>query len=422
MLQGIEELSPTRRKLKINVPQDVIKSETDSAYNEIRATVKIPGFRQGKVPHAILVKKFSKNVEAQIIEKIVPEYYMKAIKEADIEPVSYPNIDEHMTINPDQPLSFSVTVEVKPVIGDISYEGISLKEKTVTVEEEELDKALSSMQESKALFTVSEEALKEGDMAIVDNEAYIGDKPVEELTYKEYPFVLGSQEMPQEFSDALIGKKNGETVEVKMSFEADHPNKTIAGKEVLFKVKINEAKKKNIPPLDDDFAKEAECDTLEDLKAKIRDNLHERKKGMVDLDYKKEILDELLKRHDFAVPESMVEGEIESLIDRAEQEAMRKGETVKPNEELKKESETTARDNVKSVILLEAIGKKENIQVNDEDIKTAIDEIAARNNLKPEEVTKLYAVREGSMDALKSRLFADKVLDNILEKSKIEKS
>ena len=188
-----------------------------------------------------------------------------------------------------------------------------------------------------------------------------------------------------------------------------------------FKITITEAKKKHIPPLDDDFAKDSDCDTVDALTNKVRDHIKEQKKGMINLDYKKEILDELLKRHDFAVPESMMQGEIESLVDREKQEAMKRGQEVKPDDELKKDNESTAKDNVKSVILLEAIGKKENVQVTDEDTKKAIDEIAARNNLKPEEVTKLYAVREGSMDALKSRLFADKVLDHILEKTTIEK-
>lgn len=421
MLQEIEELSPTKRKLTINIPTEVIKSETDSAYNEIRANAKIPGFRQGKVPQSILVKKFAKDVEAQIIEKVVPEYYMKAVNEAKIEPVSYPQVDEQMVLKADQPLSFSVTVEIKPVISDLSFDGISLKEKPLTVEDHELEKALNSMREAKALYAVSDEALIEGDMAIMDSEAYIDGELSDQLTYKGFPFVLGSNEMPKEFTDALTGKKNGETAETTINIEADNPNKTIAGKEIQFKITITEAKKKHIPPLDDDFAKDSDCDTVDELTNKVRDHIKEQKKGMIDLDYKKEILDELLKRHDFAVPESMMQGEIESLVEREKQEAMKRGQEVKPDDELKKASEATAKDNIKSVILLEAIGKKENVQVTDDDTKKAIDEIAARNNLKPEEVTKLYAVREGSMDALKSRLFADKVLDHILEKTSIEK-
>ena len=420
MLQKIEQISPTTKKLEINIPSDVIKSETDSAYNKIRATTKIPGFRPGKVPQAILEKRFSKNVEAEVIEKIVPEFYIKAIKEANLEPVSYPHIDDKIELVAGQPLTFTVTIEVKPEIGELKYEGIALKEKTFTVEDDEIEKTLKLMQESKALYSVTEETLKDDDMAIINTDAYIADKLYEELSYKDYPLVLNPDSMPKEFIDALIGKKTGEAAEVKLKFENDHPNKTIAGKEVLFKVQITESKKKNIPPLDDEFAKEANCSSLEELKNKIRDNLVNMKKSQINLEYKKEILNELIKMHSFDVPDSMVQGEIDSLIHNAKQDAEKKGATLKSDEELRKDYETTARDNVKSVILLEAIGKKEKIEASEDDIKKAIDEIAARNNLKPEEVTRLYSVREGSMDALRSRLFADKVLDFILEKATIQ--
>jgi len=217
-----------------------------------------------------------------------------------------------------------------------------------------------------------------------------------------------------------MGKKKGDTVEVKISFESDHPNKSIAGKEVIFKIEIKETKKKNLPPIDDELAKEAQCETLVELKEKIRENLDKRKESQINLEYKKEILDDLLKRHNFDVPDSMVNGEIDSLIQQEKENAGRTGSAVKPDEALRADFAEKARSNVKSVILLEAIGKNNKIEVSDADTKSAIEEIAARNNLNVEEVTKLYAVREGSMDALRSRLFADKVLDHILEKAKIE--
>jgi len=420
MLQEIEEISPTTRRLKIDVPSDVIQSETDSVYNNLRMTTNIPGFRAGKAPRAILEKKFGKNVEAQIIEKVVPEFYLKAVKEAKIEPVNYPNIEDKIEIKPGQPLSFSVTVEIKPVLEDIKYQDIVLKKRTFTVEKDEADKSIEMLQESKALYAVTENQLKDGDMAIVDSDAFVDDKSMEELSYKEYPLVLGSEAMPLEFSKALQGKKNGDTVEVMIKFDKDDPNKTIAGKEVLFKVTIKEAKEKHLPPLDDAFAQEAECENMDALRNKILENLNKRKESQINLEYKKEILDELVKRHEFAVPASMIQGEIDSLIHQAKENAERSGEAVKPNDELKTEFESRATDNVKSVMLLEAIGKNENIEVNDADTRDAIEEIATRNNLKPEEVTKLYTVREGSMDALKSRLFADKVLEFILEKTTIE--
>ncbi len=421
MLNSIEELSPTKRKLSINVPHDIIQSETASAYNEIRANAKIPGFRPGKVPQSILVKKFSKDVEAQIIEKVVPKFYMEAVKEANIEPVSYPNIEDEIKLDPGQPLSFSVTVEIKPDIENLNFEGISVKEKTLPVDEADVEKSIESMRESKALYAATEDALENEDMAIIDNEAFVDDQLRDEMTYKEFPFVLGTDTMPKEYSDALLGKKKGDVVDVKMDFEADHQNKTLAGKKMVFRVSIKETKKKHLPPLDEEFASDVDCKDMDEVKEKIRENLAQRNESQINLGYKQEILTELIKRHDFAVPESMVQGEISSLIEKTKEDAMKAGQEVKSDEDYKKEFETTAKDNVKSVMLLETIGKKEKVEVNDEDVKKAMTEIAVRNNMKTEELIKLYAAREGSMDAMKSRLFADKVLDFILEKSIIEK-
>lgn len=423
MLHQIEELSPTTRKLTINVPAEVIQSESDTIYNQLQATAKIPGFRAGRIPQSILEKKFGPNVENELIEKIIPRFYMEAVKEAKIEPVNYPNVEDKIAIKKGEPLSFTVTVEVKPDIGDINYEGITLKGKAAEVKEEEIEKALTSLRESKALFSATEDVLNEGDMAIIDSEAAIDGERKEELCHKEYPFVIGSKEMPEEFTNELKGKKKGDEVEVKVNFGEDIQNDTLKGRELVCKVRITEGKKKNLPPLDDEFAEsieEAGCKTMEELKQKIRDNLKDRKESEINLQHKKEIINELLKRHDFDVPDSMIKGEIDSLIEQAKQDAMQRNEPLKSDEELTKELEPTAKDNVRSVLILEAVGKKDNIEVTDEDVKKAMDEIASRNNLRTEELMKLYAAREGSLDAMKSRLFADKVMDFILEKSTIE--
>ena len=420
MLQEIEEITPTTRKLTINVPADVIQSESNIIYNQLQATAKIPGFRAGKVPQSILEKKFSKNVETEIIEKIVPRFYMEAVKEAKLEPVNYPNVEDRIAIKPGEPLSFTVTVEVKPEIADINYEGIVIKEKKAKVEDAEVDKAIASLRESKALYSVTEDALEEEDMAIINSDAFIDGEPKDEYSHKEYPFVIGSKEMPEEFSTALKGKKKGDEVEVKIKFDEDMPNDALKGKELLCKIKVTDGKKKNLPPLDDEFAESVESKNMEELKQKIHDGLKDRKDSQINLEYKQEIINELLKRHDFDVPASMVKGEIDSLVDQAKQDAMRRNEQLKPDEELAKELETTAKENIRSVLILEAVGKKDSIEVSDDDVKKAMDEIASRNNLKTEELMKLYAAREGSLDAMKSRLFADKVMDFILEKSTIE--
>ena len=420
MLHEVEELTPTKKKIKVSIPWNVIQAKLESEYATLRATARIPGFRPGKVPQAILKKKFGKNVEAEVIEKLVPEYYTNALIEAKLEPVGYPNIDGGIELKSDQPLSFTFTVEVKPEIKDLKYESISLKKREFTVEDEEVDKAIASLQESKALFSVTGEGMKEGDLAVINGDAYIDGEQKEELSYKEFPFILGTESMPGEFSDAILNGKKGDEVEVSLKFESDYPNTTVAGKEVIFKVKIVETKKKNLPPLDDEFAREFEKNTMDELKGMVRDNLESKKKGEINLDYKKDILNRLLKDNDFEIPESMVKEEIESFIVQLKESASKRNEAVKPDEQLSREYEPTARENVKSVIIIAEIGKKEKIEVNDKDVKDAIDEIAVRHNLKAEEVTKLFSVREGSLDSMKSRLFGDKVLEFMLQKAVIE--
>lgn len=420
MLQDIENISSTKRRLKIHIPSEVIQSETDSVYNEIRNSVKIPGFRPGKVPRDILIRKFGKNVDAQVIEKIVPEYYIKAVKEANIEPVNYPDIDERIELKSGRPLTFSVTVEVKPDLGDIKYDGLELKKKEFSVGDEDIDKALKLMQESNAVYSVSEGTLQDQDMAIINSEAFVEGASIEGLTYREFPLIIGSEGMPREFSEALKGKKKGDSVEVKIAFPEDHQNKTVAGKEVVFHVAVMEVKTRNLPPIDEEFAREADCETLDALREKVRQGITRRKENQINLGYKKEILDSLIRQHSFDVPESMVQGEIESLVHQEKENAMRIGQPPRPEDELRKELEAKARENVKSVIMLEAIGKKEKIEVTEDDVTGAMKDVSERNGMKLEEIRRLYAASEGSLEALRSRLFADKVLDLILERAMLQ--
>jgi len=422
MLQEIEEIGPTTKRLRINIPAEVIQSELDASYNRLRATVKVPGFRPGRVPHAILKKRFGRDVEAEVLGKIVPEYYTKAIEEAKIEPVGYPDIDKEIHITPSEPLTFTVTVEVKPEIGELKYEGIEIEKRTISIGDEDVDKTIKLIQENRALYSVTEEEIGEGDMAIIDCEAFIDGNQREEFSYKEYPFIIGSEAMPPEFTDALKGKKKGDVVEVKVKIDESYQDREIAGKEMICKVMIKEAKKKSLPPLDDNFAKEIDAESMEDLRRKIRDNLEKRGQNQINLDYKKQILNKLIKGHDFEVPQSLVEAELQTLIIDAKQKAMQKGLPVKSDEELREEYLMTARENVKGVLLIEAIGKRENIEVTDDEVRKAMEEIGARNGLKPEEVMKVYMMQEGSLDTFKRRLLADKVLDLLLEKAVISEA
>lgn len=423
MLQEDEETTPTIRKLKINIPFSVIEEELANAYGKLRARANLPGFRVGKAPQAILEKKFGKDIEKEVIEKIVPEFYSKAVREAQILPVTYPSIEEKIELTKNQPLSFTATVEVKPELKNLNYEGIALKERTFTVEEDEVQTATKMFQERRAVLKVSEGPVKEGDVAIIDCDASVDGKKVAELSLKDFPLIPGSpQKIPQEINDAINGKKKGESFDVNITFDKSYPDKTVADKQVNFKIKVNEIKERILPPLDDEFAKGFECKNMKALSEKIRENIHNRKKNQINSEFKQELIDNLTSSYNFEVPASMVNRELEFLIDEAKQNALKTGEVIKSDDEIKKEYEKPAIKNVKSLLILEAIGKKEKIEINEDDVNQSLNEIAAQHNLTPEEIKKIHIMRDGSLDGIKNRLFADKVLDFILSKATIEKN
>lgn len=422
MLKQVKKTTSTTRKLDIDIPSSVIEEEITIAYDKLRANARVAGFRVGKVPQSILERKFGKDIEAQVIEKIVPEFYSEAVKEAKILPVTFPDINGKLELARNQPLSFTATVEIKPEITDLNYEGISLKGKLFTVEENEIEKAVKALQESKTVFRVTEGPVKEGDMAVIDYNAFIKGNEVNELKTKDYPFILGSNVLPKKFSEAISGRKKGESFETKIIFDSTHPNKIISDKEVLFKVSITELKEKVLPPLDDELAKSFSCNNIEELKKNITENIHKQKENKINNEYKKNLIENLLDSHKFEVPSSMVSRELEFLIDEAKQNAARQGNAIKTDEELRKEHEPAAHKNVRVMLILEAIGKKEKIEVSEDNIKQASNEIASEHGLKPEDIKKLYITKDGSLDGLRNRLYTDKVLDIILSKAVIEKN
>ncbi|HCC68419.1 MAG TPA: trigger factor [Nitrospiraceae bacterium] len=422
MLQHIEEITPTIKKLRIEVPSSIIEDEISQVYRRLQSTAMIPGFRTGKAPQSILERRFGRSVEAEVMEKLIPEFYSKAVKEAGIMPVTLPNIEGKIEFIKNQPLLFTVTVEVKPEIGQLNYEGLKLKERPLAFEEHEVYNALKMFQEDKALFEISEEGVKEGDMVIIDHEGYIEGIAVESLSVKDFTFIQGSESMPEEFSSGLIGKKKGDPFEVKISFKDDHPNKTIAGKEVIFNVLVKEVKRKVIPPLDNDLAKSFGYESIAGLKERLREDIIKNKKEQIEIRYKKELLNRLTDSIDFELPQSMVNRELEHCMLEAKRIAEMRGEAVKTDDELKLENEHIARRNVKAIILLDVIGEKEKIVVTDEEMREEIKEIADRHRLKPEDVMKFYIARDGSLEGLKGKLYEDKVMSILLSKANIEQS
>jgi trigger factor len=409
LLKALEDISSTKKRLKIEVPAEAIESEIKKGLSEAQKRARIPGFRPGKAPMHLIEKKFGKEIEADVLEKIIPEYYFKAIKEADITPVSRPAVEESFDFKRNEPISMTVSVEVMPRVENLNYENVTVKEVPVEIKEEEVDAVLNRLAEERATYEPVDDAVNAGDLVTIDY-------TVEGTVSKDVVLKVGSGPYPQEFFDGFIGKKKDEEFTIHASFPEDSQTQ-FAGKTLEFKITIKDAKRRNIPAIDDEFAKDLGFENIGQLKDRVKDNIIASKSRDAERTKQREILDKLIESHSFDVPEGLLNAEIRGIIG----EIRAAGNDQRTDEEIIQEIMPHAEKSVRASILLEMIGEKEGINVSDEDMKEEILNIAQRAYISPENVIKYYTAKEGSLEGLKRSVFEKKVLNFLLSKSKIEK-
>ena len=445
MLQAVEDISSTKKRIKIEIPSDIIEKEIQDSLEKVRQRTNLPGFRPGKAPMNLIEKRFGKKVEAEVLEKVIPEYYNKALKEADLKPVAMPLLDERFSFQRNNPLNISLTVEVMPKIGNLNYAGIKTKDVSVTIDEAEVENALKNLQEQKALYEVAEKVIEKDDLVTFD---YVDCEIVEgEIlsSVKEQILKMGNELLPADIEEKLTGKAKGDTVEFTKFFEADFRVKELAGRTAKVKVVIKEVKKKILPVMDDEFAKDVGYGSISELKEKIAENLYQFKKDQATKIQKAEILQQLIASHEFEIPETLLSTELDSVImqesisgaqSRKPEEANKRDrqdiiaaasgqgkedQEVKSEEEMLAELKEKARRNVRASIIISAIGQNEGITVTEDEVRDRISLIAKRLSAKPEAVMNFYMTKDGSLQGLRQTIFEDKVLDLLFSRATIEK-
>jgi trigger factor len=412
MLKSVEDISATKKRLSIEIPSDAIENQIKTSLDLLRRKTKIPGFRPGKAPVALLEKRYGKDVEAEAMEKLIPSFYSEALKEADITPVTQPSIEGGVDFKRNTPLSLTVTVEVRPKIENLSYEGIAVKEMPVTVSDEDVEKTLERLREDRASYEPSAEPVAEGDLVVVDYAAGEGGEPV-----KDYVFKVGSPAMPEAFSTGLLGAKKSEPVTFEMGFPGDFTAEGLAGKREKITATVKEVKKVDLPALDDEFAKDLDFDDLDALRKHIRERLEESQGKSIANMMKAEIVKKILESHDFEAPPSLVDGELSQLVAGARAQ----GRQDEPEEQLKEELRSDAERNIRASLLLQMIGEKESVGVTEDELKQKLVSLSGQFGLSPENVMKYYISRDGSLEGLRNSVFEEKVLDLLLERADIEK-
>jgi trigger factor len=433
----VTELGPSRRALKIEIPEDEVNRQFAEAYAELNRQVQIPGFRPGKAPLALLEKRYAKVVEDDVVRKLVPDYYTRAVREAGIVPVlvQVPPL-ERVKIKKNAAFSFTATVEIKPKIDLRDYKApnpISLKPDKRTVTEEQVTKALDALREQQAQLhpVPTGTVLAEGDYAMLDVEGFLDAAPLEGAKKSGHLHQVGSKTavLGVEVDDRLTGKKEGEMIEISQPYPATHPDARLAGKTVVFRIKIGGVKQKKLPPLDDEFAKDCgPYGSLDELKDKVRGEMEKALKRDIEETYKDGILKRLVETHHFDAPETLVERELSAMIQHNLDSRRRKKsdheDPLKRQEEIKKlrdEFLPEAKRRVKVGLILEAIAEKEGLRVEEEDISAELSRLASGLKMSPEEVRRMFqAGGEEMAEDLKGRILADKSLEFVYRHAVIQ--
>ncbi|MFB3886820.1 MAG: trigger factor [Thermodesulfobacteriota bacterium] len=422
---NVEELSSIKKKVNVEIPGDEVTKEVDSFYRDLGKKAKIKGFRPGKVPRGILERHFKDYVKAEVMQKLIQETYPAALSETNLHPVSDPTIDPG-TLESGKSFQYSATVEVKPGIQLGEYLGLDIEGKKEEVKDEEVEERLKGLQNLHAnLKTIPEgRPVQNGDFVIVDYEGRMEGKPLEEGKAVDMTVEVGSGRFIPALEEKLVGLKLEEEKEIEVSFPEDYGYKKWAGKTVSFHVKIKEIKEKILPALDDEFAKDlGDYASLEELRDKLKQEVEREKKLTSERQLKDQIVDQLLQKNPFEIPDSLVEEQTKALVSDTKLRLAAQGVKIEAlgvsEEKLHEDYREAAAKQVRTFLILEKIADQEGVAVTDEEVENRLKEIAERSR-QTLDVVKRYYEKQGLVPEVKGGILNEKVLNLLLEKANVK--
>ena len=420
----------TKVSFKLTVDNEKFESAIVKAYNKNKGKFNIPGFRKGKAPRKIIETNYGKGVfYNDAIDIVFPEVYPAAIDELKIEPIEVPSIDVE-EISKDNGLVLLVDVEVKPEFQLGEYKGVEVEKVEETVNEDVVNAKLEEMREKNSRLVSVEREIANGDTANIDFEGFDGEVAFEGGKGEKYDLVIGSGSFIPGFEEQLVGKKAGEEVEVNVTFPEEYHAENLAGKPVVFKVKVNEVKVKELPELNDEFAADTtEFNTLAELRADVTAKAEEESKEAAKNELRNRVIEKVVANTEVEVPEAMVKHEIDNQLMELNYQLQYQGfgmeqflqMTGKTMDEFKAEFTASRREealrNVKTSLVIEAIAKAEDVQVSEEEVNAEVQKMADAYKMTVEQVKE--ALRPNDLKDMEGQLKIRKTIDLLVENAKI---
>jgi len=415
-------------KLEITIEAEKFENAIKKVYFKSAKYFNIPGFRKGKAPQHIVEKYYGKEIFYEdAFNEIASEEYEQALTENKIDAVSRPEIDI-ITMEKGKDLVFTAIVQTKPEAKIGKYKGIEIEKIEYNVKDEDIEKELADMQDKNSrLVTVDDRPAEEGDTAKIDFEGFVDGKPFDGGKGENYDLVLGSHSFIEGFEDQVVGMKIDEEKDINVTFPKEYFSKDLAGKPATFKVKLHELKKKELPKLDDEFAKDvSEFDTIKELKQSIKEKLEKQNKDREKYEKQDAAVKALVEEMQVDIPSGMIEMETENMMRDMEQRMSYQGLKMeqylkmlnKTEEEFKKEYEPQAINAIKSRLAIEAVIKAEKIEATDDEIKEKLEEMAKNYGKDAKELQD----NENIKNYIKQGIENEKAMDFLVANSKEKKS
>ncbi|ANY72417.1 trigger factor [Paenibacillus ihbetae] len=421
-----EKIEKNLGVLDVEVDADRVAAALDKAFNKVAKKVNVPGFRKGKVPRPIFEARYGvESLYQDAIDILLPEVYSEAVEQADIFPVDRPEVEIEQFAK-GETFKFKAKVTVKPEVKLGDYKGLEVAAVTAEVSDEELNQELERLQQRHAeLAVIDEGSAESGDVVVIDFDGSVDGVPFEGGQAERYSLELGSNTFIPGFEDQVIGMATGDFKDVEVTFPETYHAEELAGKQAVFKVKVHEIKRKQLPELDDEFAKDvSEFDTLDEYKEDLKKQLLARKEQEAQGVRENEVVEKAAANAEIEIPEAMIQSEVQNMMrdfdNRLRQQGMNlemflsfSGQT---NADLEGQMKDDAEKRVRNNLVLEAIAKEEKLEVSEEEINKELDNMAETYKRSAEEIRSILAAN-GSLDSLSEELLLRKTIDFLLENS-----
>lgn len=424
----LEKIDDVKMSLEIEVDEAVLADALNQAYKKVVKKVSLPGFRKGKVPRPILESRFGPEVLYEdALEILVPDAYDKAVEEAGIEPIDRPEIDL-VQMEKGKPFIFKAIVEVKPEVKLGEYRGVEVNREVKEISAADVDSRLTQMQQQHTKMHVVEDGvLENGDLAVIDFTGYVNGEAFEGGSAEGYSLEVGSGSFIPGFEEQMTGMKVGEEKDVNVTFPEEYHSEELAGKPAVFKVRLQEIKRKELPELNDDFAAEvSEFATLAELKEDILNKLKEAEEKRALTDVEEKVVEAVSAVSDVPLPNALVEREITRMTDEMEQFLKMQGLslekflslTQRSMDEIRADKREEAEKRVKANLVLDAVIQKEGIVATDEEVEERIAKFAESYG-QPVEIIKEYFEAQGQSGVIRQEIQFRKAIDFLVQEAKI---